>query len=218
MDFMNRNPIIKIAFYAMFILLVCLLLFTFYPQPINKKTIRFIPISPTISGDLPDGLPQHLFSDYLLILSYPQHLWLGQTQYVTLKIEPEPQLNKDESKIHSLYSTSLEARLYLTSMEVLPGNDIFQTFQGGKSAQFIWEVTPLKHSDNEGKLWLFITVNHRDGFNLRIPVFALPIETKILSIVGWPLLIERGLIITGLFFIVVIWVILPTSRKKRDLG
>jgi len=215
---MKRNPIIKIVIYPIFILLVCVLLFTFYPQPINNKTITFTPISPAIVGDLPIGLPQHLFSDYLLTFSYPQHVWLGQKQYVTLKVLPEVQLNNDDSKIYSPYSTFLEARLDLTSMEILPGNDIFQNFQGGKSAQFLWEVNPFSDSDSEGKLWLFINVNHSDGFDLRVPVFALPIETNIISIVGLPLLIERVLIITGLFFIVVIWVILPTSRKKKDFG
>ena len=210
---MKITRIKKAALITLFFGLTGLLTFTFLPSPMQNKSITFIPISEKNKSEMPVDFPTHLYRELLLTLSFPKWLWLGDSQYVILNIQSENSGLVEKLDLSSQYSTSLEARLELTSMEIYPGNIMFQVLQSEKPAQFLWEVTAENRSGSAGKLWLFVVINHSDeGIEWTIPVFALPIGMSIRSWLGWTLPIVRGMLITGLVFLIVLWIIFTTPR------
>lgn len=213
---MRNSRIKKAAFLTSFLGLMSLLVFTFLPSPRQDKSINFIPISGENKSKTPDDLPIHLIRKHLLTLSYPKWAWIGDPQFVILTIQPEESSPSGEADSSSKYSTSMEARMDLNSMEIYPGKVVFQALQSDKPAQFLWKVTAEKESLSSGKLWLSIIIHHsEEGNEWTIPIFAIPIEVEIRNWLGWPLSIIRGLIMTGLAFLIILWIIYSTPALKK---
>lgn len=213
---MKNSRIKKAAFIATFIGIICLLVFTFVPSPLQNTSITFIPISGENKSKTPDDLPPYLFRKHLLTLSYPKWVWIGDLQYIILTIQPEESTPTGVVDISSKYSPSLKARIDLNSMEIYPGKIMFQVLQRDKPAQFSWKVTAGNDSVSYGKLWLSMVIHqNEEDLKWTIPLFALPIEVGIRSWLGWSLPIIRGLIMTGLVFLITLWIILTTPKFKK---
>jgi len=213
---MNNVTIKKASLLFTFIGLAGVLAYTFLPSPMRYASILFIPISADNESEMPIDLPPHLYQEYLLTLAYPEFIWLGDSQYLIFTIQPEASDQVEKSSPLSDYSTSLEARLDLPSVQISPGNAMYQVFQNGKQAQFLWYVTAENHHESAGKLWLYLIINqYEKGFEQTIPLFALPIEINIKSCLGWTLPILQGLIIVGLACLIILWIIFITPKFQK---
>ena len=212
---MNNVTIKKASLLFTFIGLAGVLAYTFLPSPMQYASISFIPISTDDESEMPIDLPPHLYQEHLLTLVYPEFLWLGDSQYLILTLQPEAGDQVEKTSPLSNYSTSLEARLDLPSMQISPGNAMYQVFQNGKQAQFLWDIKAENH-ESAGKLWLYLIINqYEEGLEQTIPLFALPIEISIKSWLGWTLPILRGLIIVGLVCLIFLWIIFITPKFQK---
>ena len=181
------------------------LIATFIPISRTEKTIDFTMINPAVPDvNLPVDLPIYLSEELrVLKLSYPEQMWLEDTQFITLsiisKVNNTAQKTVDSDQVG--YHAYLEARLELGLVQVLTGNSVIEAVKEKQSMQFLWQIKPIISGRINGILWIFVNIaDSQNGGSWQLTRFALPISMEVKDILGLSLSSARILILVVLAF------------------
>jgi hypothetical protein len=91
------------------------------------------------------------------------------------------------------------------------GNRIISTFVGADAQAFLFTISPVNAQTASGQLWVTADVYDASGQSLsHIPLFTVPFEIEVVSILGLPPTIVR-------YVVLMILIILLAIRLRRRL-
>ncbi len=214
-----------LGLFLLSILLFITVATTFIPVTRIEKTIDFTIINPELpDANLPTDLPVYLSEELrVLKLTYPQWLWRGDSQYITLIIQPkvDNSTSQESAEISpARYHVYLEARLELGLVHMLTGDAMIETVNAKQSAQFLWQVKAETSGRARGNLWIFVNItDSQNGNTWQLTRFALPLQMEINAIIGLSLSSVRSLAMIGFFLVLSAGLVLvffhPRNVKKK---
>ena len=181
------------------------LIATFIPISRTEKTIDFTMINPAVPDvNLPVDLPIYLSEELrVLKLSYPEQMWLEDTQFITLSIiskvnnTAQKTVDSDQAGYHAY----LEARVEMGLVQVLTGNSVIEALKEKQSLQFFWQIKPILSGRTNGFLWIFVNItDSQNNDSWQLTRFALPISIEVKDILRLSLSSARILILVVLAF------------------
>lgn len=163
---------------------------------------------PTRPLQPPSALQPAIPETRRLVLEYPPHIRLGDSEIIRLTLEMDNQGNltptaivegnvtKGESVlIPNLYKTHnviAEARLDLAGVEVRPAETISEPLLPGQSVTFYWSVRPHETGHYSGTVWLHLRfLPKAGGQESRKTISAQLIEIEATSFLGLPASVAR---------------------------
>jgi len=177
---------------------------TFIPVTRIEKKIDFTIINPELPDvDLPNGLPIYISEEMrTLKLAYPQWFWRGDTQFISLSIQPDATSQKPTQINQSRYHVYLEARLEVAFMQMVTGDTVIEAVDANQSAQFLWQIRAETSGRTKGNLWIFVNIaDSQSDKTWRLTRFALPLQLEIKDIIGLPLSSVRSFTLIGFFIV-----------------
>ena len=117
-------------------------------------------------------------------ITYPLSIPKGEKEKISLFLLENPQPNIFRQRITTACNSAIEARLNIPGQVSNPSGSVISPYQEGSYQRFEWEI---KAADNDlkGTIWIYLLVNENSGQLSRTPLFSVPIEIKILSIMGF---------------------------------
>jgi len=155
-----------------------------------------------------------LAEDRKLIIEWPEHLRVGESDFLLLSIavdengqvtaSTQPSGSSDAGMpvdIPNLYETHnvmAAARLEISGMQVAQ-EEIREPLRPGKPATFRWNIRAGEAGKYRGVLWLHLEFVPKHGGDIeRMTLLARPVEIEAVSILGMPVYLARGLAGLGL--------------------
>ena len=223
---MQNKKIITLGLILLSVILLITAAITYIPVSRIEKNIDFTIINPDPSDpDLPTDLPIYLSEELrVLRLTYPQWLWLGDPQFITLSIQPKANDSTLQSSAESSqikYHVYLEARLDLGLVSLLSGDTVTEAVNANQPVQFLWKVEAEIHGMTKGNLWLFVNItDSKNGDTWQLTRFALPLQIESKKFIGLPLSSARTLTLIGfiLVFSAGLVLLLFQPRNSKNSG
>ena len=151
-------------------------------------------------------------------LSFPPALWLGDEGTVQLALTAQRlaavRLSNDQELIDLFddYQVVLEARLELAGMAYAPVGSTLEPISPGTRGQFQWRITADHPGAGKGTLWVHLRLLPKGGGSeLRLPVYAFPINIAVKDVLGIQTGIIRGLL-AGVALLVVVFLGVEIKR------
>ena len=130
------------------------------------------------------------FAKARIELAYPLKLWKSEAEAMTLTVEPHQ--DSDFSGQEASCNLLLDVRLDSDGLGVAPGDRIVLAYSGEipQTIQFI--LTPYADDTDGGELWISVDVTDTAGEGSdRVPLFVIPLEFKVVSVLGLPPVLAR---------------------------
>ena len=167
-----------------------------------------------IDAELIEKCPEFVqLIDAQMELVHPVKIWKFDEDEIILTIHPGQDLALDTAGRDPAYSLTLDIRLDSSGLNVEPGERIVLAFSGEVSQMIQFNLTPYAEDTADGELWISVDVADSTGESLeRVPLFVIPMEFKIVSVLGLSPVLARYL---SLF---VLLLQLVVAFRKRLFG
>ncbi len=125
-------------------------------------------------------------------LEYPEKIWKSETDEIILSINPQQNMNSDSTAQNIDCSLVLDTRLESNSLSIEPGDRIVIPFSNELSQTILFNITPHTVDTVEGELWINIDAyTEEENSPVRVPLFVIPLEFKVVSVLGVPPVLMR---------------------------
>ena len=148
-------------------------------------------------------------------LTWTERIHQGEQAIVEAVVFSEENFNLSVTNFQSTHNLVAEARLDLPPARVLPGDDVRQALNPQGSTRFLWEITPARPDNLEGKFWFYLgLVSKADGEVFHQAVIAAPVVISSVSLLG---LSEPSLVLVfaGLLLLSVLLFWFPRLSKNK---
>jgi hypothetical protein len=148
-------------------------------------------------------------------ITYPLSIPKGDKNTVTVFLLDNPQPDIFRQTIGTTCNSAIEARLNIPGLVPKPGESVISPYQEKSYQRFEWEI---KAADNDlkGTIWIYLLFDENSDQLSRIPLFAIPIEIKITSLMGF---IPRSMriVLAGLIIFGTLITFYTSLRKVDDI-
>lgn len=142
------------------LILVCslaALAWAFWPLPEETSRIAILPQNMQLPAS-PDGADVPAVREKRLVeLRWSPSARLGDPQVIRLALTAEPQAGPPAGPdVYATHNVLADASLELPGLVIAPGSAISSPLRPGRSATFLWRVTPRQAGDYSGDLSLHL--------------------------------------------------------------
>lgn len=173
------------------------------------------------SADIPMGADGSvdLPAVYSVTLDAPKSLRFGARESMRLIVEQTGPI--DPSSPFAGWQISSEASLALPGVSVQPEGSIYLPLSQEDPAQFRWVVTSSLADNEQGTLWLYITLSPPQGGSpARVIALARPVAFKVESVLGMPAALVNFLgvlfLTGGMLVGLPIWQSIKRSKNEKQ--
>ena len=209
-----NNRLIQNLNRASILILAVLLIWSFWPLPKNNQVMQIN--QSYIDAEQLEQCPSLArLLEYEFELLYPEKIWRSEENQISLALNrPLTQASMVENDRESnLCNLTLEVKLDIDNLLVSPGDRIIDPFTGQDSQTFNFNITPYGSGVAEGELWISADIYDGSGiYQTHVPLFVIPLEIEIVSIIGLPPTIVRYICLFALMIQFVI------AFRKRLFG
>jgi hypothetical protein len=170
----------------------------------------------TIPDSKQNFLPEiSLLESRVLTLDYPQSIRVGESDKIQLVFDVDrlgllptvistgsQQPKSETNELQDLfdeYNVMAEARLEMPGMDIRPREMISETLLQGQKVTFYWSLLPEKAGQFTGTVWFYLRyIPKVKGEEIRIALFAQPLQIDALSFFGLKINALRLLSLLGL--------------------
>lgn len=148
-------------------------------------------------------------------ITYPLSIPKGDKNKISVFLLDNPQPYIFRQTITATCNSAIEVRLDIPDLVPLSGESVISPYQEGSYQQFEWEIKAAEN-DLKGTIWIYLLIYENSGQLSRIPLFAVPIEIKITSIMGFTPQTLR-IILAGLIIFGILIAFYASERKADDI-
>jgi len=200
--------------YTLMALSILLIVWSLWPPATDRQTLAVAP-GFIETFDVQDCAALDQLSDYEFELVAPRALWKAQNSTILLTVRRVPgagAAGDTLSASNDTCSLALETRIDVSNLRSEPGNVIVQPFVGADMQSFVFTISPLASGTLSGKLWFYAVLRgpaSAEGQSL--PLFAIPLELPVWTILGQPPVLVRYL------SLLVLLILLAFEMRRRLL-
>lgn len=188
---------------SMFVLIAVLFVWSIWPLPVDSQTLRVNREYLAQAEGYACGLAAQL-PDYAFDLQIPEKMWKLEDDYILLNLHKEND-QASQGSGDPACSLTLEARLEADNLYVQTGSRIISTFIGAGSQAFMFTISPASMQPVSGRLWIAANVYDASGGLIdRIPLFIIPFEIEVVSMLGLSPIVARYVVFLVLLILLAI--------------
>jgi hypothetical protein len=195
------NNIRKAGFWIVLFLFLVIFFWSLLPTPIVEKSFPVDFNQPIFQNQ--DCRIDRTYRVITFHIKYPAALYFGNRALIEMLVQKE--LVSDGSPANGC-RRALEMHLDMGDVSVEPKDRLIQPLTDIEDQFFIYEIQPIVHKRTRtGDLWIYLnsTTPDNQGVN-RLPLFVIPIEIELRSLLGIPLLWLRLGSITAIFVLLIV--------------
>ena len=168
--------------------LVCLtaIVFIILPEGEGREWKKTYDFPDTLMGseentEWTDQLNE-ILRNYQIELQFPKSAWLGRPFIIQMNFSKRAGISDSAITENGISSFILETKLEMDDISAEPGEDLLLPIQLPQITFIQMKVTPLTSGEKQGKVWISIISTDKNAIS--VPIFVLPIEMQIHSILG----------------------------------
>jgi len=208
------KQLLKFLGIVIFMMGLCLLIWTIIPEGRVMKILRLDPESLVFSEKMSCEEVQSLFLTEFTV-NYPRSIRMGESGLIWVEIE---KVNTDEYRTNEYYELdpcriSLEVWIDGEGVVAEPGNKVIRPFLKLPIQEIRIEIFPLDGHLTKGTIWIS-AVFPGDSISVleRTPIFSVPYAIQVNSLFG---LHALGLRILAILFIVLALILINIGKQDR---
>jgi len=150
-------------------------------SPLTSSTVTFPDQIQLSSGETFDISPNEV------TVNLPSPLIMGTISHVNIDIHPlGPSANPQYPLITEGFEVNLESKLEIQNLQIAPTGLIHSALESDEDTRLTWNITTDQSSSLSGTLWIYLAVQPKTPTTIteEIPLFAVPMDIRVSSILG----------------------------------
>jgi hypothetical protein len=146
-------------------------------------------------------------------IRYPHLITKNETKKISVVLLDTSSANSFIVTEESECDMAIEVFLDISGTAISPGSRIIEPYYLGSPLRFEWEIQAVDE-DVSGIIWIYLVVDGDGGQFSRRPLFAYPVELRVITLMGFPPRVFRIIILALAIFSSGIYLLLKPDRRE----